>query len=371
MRVLIISSYAPEVLTFRGDMILEMIKNGHEVLVAAPEHKTEASYLESELQVKYKQIYMKRTGRNPFQDIIALFSIVRLMKQEQPEVVMTYTIKPVIYGSIACRILKIRESFAMLSGLGSVTRGVGIKGALIRFLVNLQYKVALKGCKKVFFQNNDDRDEFLKLGLVKKENTVLINGSGVNIERFKYEPLPADNVFIFVGRLLKDKGIQEYCQAARIVRAKYKDAQFLVLGPKDSNPSAISDNFLNDYIDEGSISYLGYTHDVRPYLKQARVFVLPSYHEGTSRATLEAMATGRPILTTDAPGCRETVIDGHNGFLVPVRDSESLANKMMWMIENPPEVDKMGAESYIICKNRFDVRKVNEVILKTMSLERR
>lgn len=368
MKILIISSYAPEVITFRGDMILEMKNKGHEILVAAPESGGIVAEVQNKIGVRYYSIYMNRTGKNPFQDIKTLCDIIKLIKKTKPDYVFTYTIKPVIYGGLASRISRINNTYAMMSGLGSVSRSITLKESIIKQIVNIQYRVALKEYKKVFFQNMDDRNEFIKLNLVKKDNTAIVNGSGVNLDRFRYEDMPNNNIFIFVGRLLKDKGIKEYFEAARIVKRKHKDAVFYVLGPRDSNPTAISDKIIDEYIRDGSIEYLGSTKDVRPFLKSSRVFVLPSYHEGTSRATLEAMATGRPIITTDAPGCRETVVDGVNGFLVPVKDPNALAQKMMWMIENKDKTKEMGFESFKICQEKYDVKKVNEIILNTMNL---
>ncbi|NLE06373.1 MAG: glycosyltransferase family 4 protein [Crenarchaeota archaeon] len=368
MKILIISSYAPEVITFRGDMILEMKNKGHEVLVAAPELGDVVEKIQNKIGVKYHKIYMNRTGKNPFQDIKTLYDIIKLIKKTKPDYVFAYTIKPVIYGGIASRITRITNAYAMMSGLGSVSRSSTLKENIIKQIINIQYRTALKGYKKIFFQNTDDRSEFIKLNFIKKENTVMINGSGVNLERFRFKDMPVDNIFIFVGRLLKDKGIREYLEAARIVKKTYKDAVFYVLGPKDSNPSAISEKIIDEYIRDGSIEYLGATNDVRPYLKISKIFVLPSYHEGTSRATLEAMATGRPIITTDAPGCRETVVDGKNGFLVPVKDSATLAQKMIWMIENKEKAEEMGFESFKMCQEKYDVKKVNTIILNTMNL---
>lgn len=217
-------------------------------------------------------------------------------------------------------------------------------------------------------QLRDDKSEFINNGLLGKEKAVIINGSGVNLEKFKPVKLPQENTFLFIGRLIKDKGIMEYLEACKIVKTKYYDVRCLLVGPYDSNPSALKPEELKPYIDGEIIEYFGEKKDVRPFIAQCSTYVLPSYHEGTPKTVLEAMAMGRPIITTDAPGCRETVIDGLNGFLVPVKDSEKLARKMIWMIEHKEEVEKMGQESRKICEEKFDVNKVNEVILKTMGL---
>ncbi len=228
--------------------------------------------------------------------------------------------------------------------------------------------MALRLSKKTFFQNKDDAKEFLKLGLVRKGNVKIVNGSGVNMEIFAPMPMPKEQIFLLIGRVLRDKGILEYIQAARKVKSVYPRARFQIIGQFDINPSSIKIQDLQPYIQDGSIEYLGAINDVRPFLAKSFVYVLPSYREGTPRSVLEAMATGRPIITTDAPGCRETVIHGVNGFLVPIKDVNTLAEKMLWMIENSEEAEKMGKESLRICKEKYDVKKVNESIIKTMNL---
>jgi glycosyltransferase involved in cell wall biosynthesis len=196
----------------------------------------------------------------------------------------------------------------------------------------------------------------------------MVKGSGVNMDKFKNKPIQDYPVFLFVGRLIRDKGVLEYIEAAKLVKRRYPEAKIQIVGYFDTNPTAISPKEFHSYLDNGMIEYLGATDDVRPFLEKSSVFVLPSYHEGIPKSVLEAMAMGRPIITTDAPGCKETVLEGVNGFLVPVKDSEKLAEKMIWMIENKDKAIKMGQQSVRICKENFDVKKVNEVLLKTMNL---
>ncbi|QDY44836.1 glycosyltransferase family 4 protein [Planococcus glaciei] len=196
----------------------------------------------------------------------------------------------------------------------------------------------------------------------------MINGSGVNLNNFEKQPLPKQPIFLFVGRIIKDKGVTEYLEAAEMVKSKYPNSRIQLVGYFDTNPTAIKKEVISDYVDRGIIEYLGATDDVRPYLKECSIYVLPSYHEGTPKSVLEAMATGRPIITTNAPGCKETVVEGVNGFLVPVKNSSKLAEKMIWMIENQDNIEKMGNKSLEICRDKFDVRKVNKTILSTMKL---
>lgn len=368
MKVMVLSSYAPTLLFFREDMMLAMKNNGHEVIAVAPEPEKEWAERFEEIGIKYKSISkVERTGTNPIKDILGFFSILRVIKSEKPDKIFTYQAKTVIYGAIAARLSGEKEIYAMMGGLGSVFRNDG-KKSTTKEILKMEYKVAFALYKKIFFQNVDDYELMLKENLITPNQTQIINGSGVNLDKFIEKPLPVEPVFLFVGRIIRDKGVIEYIEAAKIVNGKYPGVKIQIVGYFDTNPTSIKKEEIQKYIDDGTIEYLGETNDVRPFLEKCSVYVLPSYHEGTPKSVLEAMATGRPIITTDAPGCRETVIDGVNGFLVPVMDSEALAEKMIWMIENKKEAEKMGQESLRICKEKFDVNKVNEVILKTMKL---
>lgn len=349
-------------------MIQEMVQRGNKVIAVAPESSNGWSDQIAELGADYVSAYVDRTGTNPINDLKSFLALYRVLKQERPDVVFAYHAKTNIHGSIAARLCRVPSVNVLLAGLGSAFHGVGFKNWILRTILCTQYRIALKGCDHVFFQNTDDLNAFLELGLVSEEQTSIINGSGVNLDYFSPQKIPADYSFLFVGRLLKDKGIMEYMEAARVVKKRFPGAHFRIVGPLDSNPTAIGLDQMQPYIDDKSVEYLGSTDDVRPYLKECTVFVLPSYHEGTPKSVLEAMAVGRPILTTDAPGCRETVVDGVNGLLVPAGDSGELAKKMMWFIENRHEVELMGKESLRICREKYDVRKVNSVLLNTMGV---
>lgn len=369
MKVMVLSSYAPTLFFFREDMMAAMIKNGHEVIAAAPESEKEWGKKFENHNIKYVSIKgIERTGSNPTKDILGFISILKAIIKEKPDKIIAYQAKTIAYGCIAAKILKVKEIYALMGGLGSVIRNKS-KRSFARDILKMEYRVAFNFCNNVFFQNKDDCREAIKHGLINNEKIVMINGSGVNLEKFTEKKIPIEPIFLFVGRILKDKGVNEYIQAAKIVKEKYPNARMQILGSFDSNPTAMKKNELNKYVENEIIEYLGSTDDVRPFLEKCRFFVLPSYHEGTSKSMLEAMATGRPIITTDAPGCRETVIDGLNGILVPVANSEKLAEKMIWIMENSTEAERMGQEGLRICKSKYDVRKVNEVILKTMNLK--
>jgi glycosyltransferase involved in cell wall biosynthesis len=255
----------------------------------------------------------------------------------------------------------------MITGLGYSFLGRGIKSKLLQFVVCILYRVALKKNKNVFFQNPDDLELFVDRKLVRYEQAVLIAGSGINLNQFTVTKIftkPA--IFLLVARLLKDKGILEYVEAARHIKAKYPKAVFQLLGPFDNNPSSISKSKILEWDHEGVIDYLGETKDVRPFISKSNIFVLPSYREGTPRSTLEAMAMGRPVITTDVPGCRETVINGQNGFLVPSKNIESLVKAMEYFLINFESIPQMGTNSRKLVELKFNVHKVNMIIIRAI-----
>ena len=368
-RILIVSHYARSLINFRGEMIKWMAGLGHEVFAAAPEagfsKKLEA------IGATYLQYPLQRTGLNPLQDLRSLLALIRMMKKIKPDIVLSYAIKPVIYGSLAARLAGIKNIFSMITGLGFVFISGGVKQKALQSIVGLMYKTAFKGNRAVFFQNPDDEKLIKDLGIIKnKTKTVLINGSGVDVDKY-YFALPCKQPlsFLLIARLIWDKGIGEFVEAARLIKNKYQGVTFSLLGPYDSNPAAIKPDDVSAWVKKGIVEYLGSTDDVRPYIADASVYVLPSYREGTPRSVLEAMSMGRPIITTDAPGCRETVENGVNGFLVSVKSTHVLAEVMEKFIRNPDMIEQMGVESRRIAKEKYDVHKVNKVILSTMGLE--
>ena len=379
-KILIIGGNAYSLVHFRGDMIKSMVEEGHEVFAMAPETDLEGdaaavmtrsiSTQLSSLGVPFLPIPLNRTGINPLRDLYTIYYFIKKMKELKPDVVLSYTMKPVIYGSIAAKLAGVENVFSMITGLGYVFIGETLRQRLLSKIVISLYKIALKFNNKIYFMNPDDLVLFKKLNILSDiQKTVLINGSGVNIDRYAYVKPKTDKiVFLIIARLLWDKGIGEFVSAARLLKKKYPDVSWRIVGPFDNNPSSIKRTDIQKWQDEGLIDYLGPTEDVRPYIAECSVYVLPSYREGTPRSVLEAMSMGRPIITTDAPGCRETVVDGVNGFLVPVRDSEKLAKTMEKFIHNIGLIKELGAKSREIAEQRYDVNKVNRSILDTMGL---
>ncbi|WCM14578.1 glycosyltransferase family 4 protein [Priestia filamentosa] len=368
MKVLVISPKNKTLFNFRGDLIKRIIEKGHEVTAIGPD-KTFIDDVLS-LGVKFIEVPFSKDNTSIMGDLKYYRQLKKIIKQECPDVVFNYTIKPVIYGSLAARHSGIKRIYPMVTGLGRVYASNNFKARILRLVTGGLYKYALKGCNRVIFQNTDDLNKFVKLKYVSSEKVVRVDGSGVNMERFSVNALPSENTFLMIARIIKEKGIFEYAEAARIVKKKYPDARFLLLGGYDNSMGAIKPEEIQPYIEDGSIEYLGETKNVVPYLEKARVFVLPTYYrEGLPRTILEAMAMARPIITTDWPGCRDAVTHNVNGLLVNPQDSKDLADKMIHIIANPIQAQQMSKKSLILCQEKYDVNIVNGKMLDIMSIK--
>ena len=303
-------------------------------------------------------------------DVRTVRALTALYREIQPDVVLTYTIKPVIYGSLAARLAGVPRVCSMITGLGYSFGTTTWRQRALNPIVRSLFRLALARNEIVFFQNPDDLRQFVESGLANDHQAVLVNGSGIDLAHFSVAPLPEGApVFLLSARLIWEKGVGEYVEAARTLKAEYPAARFRLLGPLDPNPAAVSRAQLDAWRAEGVIEYLGFADDVRPAIAAASVFVLPSsYREGTPRSVLEALAMGRAVITTDAPGCRETVKRGENGFLVPTKDSRALADAMETFLRDPGLVRRMGARSRAIAEEKYDVHLVNQVMMRAMRL---
>lgn len=370
MKFLLLASYPDSIINFRGNLIDELCRHGFKVHVVAPGLSSNTA-VNSELQgrgVVTHDIYLRRTGMNPVSDIRTLVSLLYLLFLIRPDYFLCYTIKPVIYGLIASSILRIKHRYALITGLGYAFQGSGQRG-VIGFLVKKLYSYALRNTNKVFFQNPDDEVLFRKLNILHKNtSSFVVNGSGVDTVHFQVVPLPDKIQFLLIARLLGDKGVREYVEAARVIRLNNPEVTFSLVGWIDDNPDAISPHELDKWVEEGVINYVGRLNDVRTAIAASSVYVLPSYREGTPRTVLEAMSMGRAVITTDAPGCRETVNDGDNGFLVPVKSVTGLVNAINNFISNPSIIRMMGQRSREIIEDKYDVNKVNAVMLREMGI---
>jgi len=370
MRVLVLGGFADSLINFRGELLREFRRCGCEVIACAPNASAEVRQALGRMGVEYRHVPLSRAGLDPRQDIASVRQLRRLFGELKPDLFLGYTIKPVIYGSLAAAHAGVPGIYSMITGLGSTFSGSGVKGGLIRRLVVFLYRRALRHNAKVFFQNPDDVALFSRLGILKSgDHAVQIPGSGVDVHEFQPAPFPQEVSFLLTARLLRQKGVAEYAEAARLIRQRHPHVRFRLAGWLDENPNSISADELQVWVDEGTIEYLGRLDDVRPALADSSVFVLPSYYrEGIPRTLLEALAMGRPLITTDSPGCRLTVNDGENGYLVPARDAHALAEVIERFIEKPEMVAKMGAAARRLAEEYFDVRIVNRIILKTMGV---
>ena len=368
MKIAVLSSFTTSLFWFRIDMMQAFRKAGYEVLAVGDGPEEEWSRKFADLGIRYRQIPVQRNGTNPIRDLTTLRALLRLLKEEKPDKIFAYQAKTVIYGGIAARVRGIREFYPLIAGVGSVFLGGGFKQKLIRSILVAEYRLGMGHAPKIFFQNQDDLKVFTDAKILPRHKAVMIHGSGVNVEKFTPTPLPEKPGFLCISRLIRDKGVWEYLEAARKLRAKRPEARCVLVGPFDTNPSAIKPEDLQPYIDDGSVEYVGEQKDVQPFLRSCTAYVLPSYHEGTPKTVLEAMACGRPTITTDAPGCRETVTDGVNGYLVPVKDVDAIVTAMERILDDPANAQRMAHEARRIAEDRYDVHKVNASICRTMGI---
>ncbi len=348
-------------------MIRDLVALGYEVHVSAPHIDSKAYAAIDAMGAHPHSLQLDRTGLNPIADLRYFREMLALIRGVKPGLVVNYTIKPNIWGSFAARLIGVPVC-SMVTGLGYVMiEGAGFKRRLVQGVAKRLYAAALAGNRVVIFQNDDDVRDFVRRGIVSREKVRTIRGSGVNLAHFSPRPLPPEPVFLMIARLLKTKGVSEYVEAAKATKQRHPHARFLLVGMPDNGPDGISASETGDWQKNG-IEYLGPQSDVRSAIASASVYVLPSYREGTPRSVLEAMAMGRPILTTDVPGCRETVRPGENGLLVPARDSTALRDAMIHMVSAADERAEMGRVSLEMARELFDVSKVNLELFRHLSL---
>lgn len=366
MRIIVVSPKNKTVFNFRGDLIKDMIAAGHEVMVIGPNR----DFLEDIMALgvsEFIEVPLVKDNTSVFGDLAYMKALRHVFLEKRPDMVFSYTIKPVIYGSLAARSAKVKNIYAMVTGLGRVYASGGLKTRIIRILTKILYKNAFRACDKVIFQNSDDIDQFVADKYLPAEKCEKVNGSGVNMARFEKTELPEEPIFLMVSRIIREKGVFEYCEAARAVKRIHPEARFILLGGFDKSIGAIKPEDIEEYIKDGVIEFPGEVKDPVAFYQKASVFVLPSYYrEGLPRTILEAMSCGRAIITTDWPGCREPIRSGENGYLIPVKDSAALAEKMTALTENSALLADMANRAYLDCKEKYDVSVVNSQMKKIM-----
>jgi glycosyltransferase involved in cell wall biosynthesis len=364
-RVVIALNLAWNLVNFRAGLIRALVAEGYEVVAVAP-HDEYAPRLAA-LGCRFVPLPMDNQGTHPGRDLLLLWRFYRLLRRERPAVYLGYTVKPNVYGSLAAHGLGI-PVVNNIAGLGAVF----IRNSPVTRVVRGLYRLALSRSRRVFFQNDEDREMFVEGGLVRPHVTGRVPGSGIDLGRFAPAALPVGESgrvrFLLIARMLWDKGVGEYVAAARTLRQRYPDAEFYLLGFLDvQNPAAISREQMDEWVAEGVVTYLGVSDDVREQIAEADCVVLPSYREGTPRTLLEAAAMARPLVATDAVGCREVLDDGVNGYLCKVKDADDLAEKMERMIELSAEArTAMGLRGREKVEREFDERFVIEAYLKAI-----
>lgn len=368
MKFILISPKNRTAYNFRGDLIKDIIAKGYEVIVTGP-NKDGVDKIE-ELGARFIEVPMNKNGLNPVADLKYLWQLRAIMKKEKVDVSLGYTIKPFLYGAIAAKLAGVKNINSMVAGAGYLFASHTAKAKIIRFLTFPLYKIGFGCANHVIFQNIDDLNEFAEKGLVKRGKCRVVNGSGVNMTKYVPAPYPEKPSFFFLGRLVHSKGGMDFTKAAKLVKDEYPEARFMILGKLEKNlPDAILPDELMPYVDDGTVELFPETDNIPQYYAMTSVFVLPTaYREGTPRVILEAMASARAIITTNTPGCKETVVEGENGFFVPTHNPDMLAKKMMIFISNPRKVAECGAKSYEICENKYEVSIINKRMLEIMSI---
>jgi glycosyltransferase involved in cell wall biosynthesis len=369
-RLGLISSLASSLAHFRGPLIAEMARRGIKVYALAPDYDAKTRAAVEALGAIPVDYSMSRAGMNPVRDLADLVRLSLQLRRLELDCVFCYFIKPVIYGTLAATFAGVRRRFATIEGAGYVFTDSArptFKRKLLRAFVVRLYRAALSQTERVFMLNRDDRQLFVDERMVAPHKVQSLSGIGLELDHYTAaSPVTEPVRFLLIGRLLREKGVYDFIEAARIVKRTHPQARFCLLGSGDANPGAIPEREAEGWVAEGLIEWPGQVPDVREWIARSSVFVLPSYREGLPRSTQEAMAMGRPVITTDVPGCRETVEHGVNGLMVPVRDPASLAAAMVTFIEQPALIARMGEQGRRMAEERFDVRKINALILDTM-----
>jgi glycosyltransferase involved in cell wall biosynthesis len=373
MKIALVGTTAACVLGFRASLIRALVSQGHDVYAFALDYcpvTRDKIYSLGATPVDYT---FNRAGLNPMSDIVNTFRLFRIVKRLEPELVFSYFAKPVIFATLASRLAGVRRCVGMLEGLGYIftdqPHGLTLKLKVLRFIQSHLYRLAFPHLERLVFLNPDDPKDLLDKYRLRVKNVTVLGGIGLDLDYYPFSvPVLSPISFIFVGRLLAEKGIHQYVAAARSVKAKYPDVSFTLLGGVDEdNPGGLKQAELDSLISADIVTHVGWVENVSEWLARSSVFVLPSYREGLPRSTQEAMAMGRPVITTDVPGCRDTVEHGRNGFLIEPWSATALAEKMIYFIEHPEAIEVMGLESYTIAQERYDATKVNAQLMEYFS----
>lgn len=360
-KILILANNDLGLYKFRKELIQELINQGNHIYISLP--NGDLIKLLLDMGCTFINTYVDRRGINPITDIKLIVNYIRMLKKIKPDMVITYTIKPNIYGGIASRVTKTKYAIN-ITGLGTAFQKDGVLKNIIIFL----YKLSCRKAKMVFFENKDNRRIFIQSKIVKEENTCKLNGAGVNLEEYEFCEYPKYNStlrFLFIGRVMKEKGINELIETAYQIKAKYDNVIFDIVGPLEDDYKDCIDELQNNKV----INYYGYQSDIKPFIKNAHCFVLPSYHEGMANTLLECGAMGRPLITSNIHGCKEAVKEGETGYLVKPKDSKDLYNKLEKFIRLSYEDKiKFGKLSRKYIEDKFDKKMVVKATISKLKV---
>jgi glycosyltransferase involved in cell wall biosynthesis len=370
-KVIFVGPNLRSIINFRKELIDKILECGHEVIVIASNENLDATHVDclKKIGVEFMGYPLNRSGLNVFFDLYSLFTLYKILIVKKPEVVLAFTIKSVIWVGLISHFFRSFKFFALITGLGYAFNSDSLLSGPLKKIASSLYRISLIRSKGVIFQNIDDLNYFSNEKIICKSKSHKVSGSGVNLNFFEYKALPKSELnFLMVARLLHSKGVLEYCYAAEIMKKKNPELRFSILGGFDPSPDGIKREIIDNFSESGVVEFIGEVNDVRPYIESCHIFVLPSYHEGLPRSTLEAMAMGRPIITTNVSGCRDTVINGDNGYLVEPRDINSLVCGIELILSNKSGLVRMGHKSRRLAVEVFDSRLVNIDMINIMNL---
>lgn len=356
-------------LNFRKELIQDLVKQGHEVTCLAQGYTDEEKEIIASWGAVAIESPLNAKGLNPFSDVLAVMKLRKFLKQKNIDILFCFFAKPVIFGGLSAWLARVPRIVGMIEGLGNTftdhKEKASKKTAIIKKLQVLLYKLSLPKLSYLIFLNQDDKANLLEAYRIKPKQVTVLGGIGLDIDQFSYQAINNQEIsFLFIGRLLKEKGVFDYLEAAGKVKKLYPKVKFYLLGGFDTeNPFALKQHELETHLNSDVVIYPGHVDNVSEWIVKSSVFVLPSYREGMPRSTQEAMAIGRPVITTDVPGCRETVVNGVNGFLVPPFSPNKIVKKMLFFIEHPEKITEMGLKSREMAEQKYDVHVVNKRLI--------
>ena len=365
-RFVIFASDPGSVLNFRKELMLALIDNGFNLHLICPEINESSKLVKfcNSNNINFSEIKMNRYSTNIFTEAFLLIRLFFLINKLSPTIILSYTLKPNLYGMLVSVLLGVKNKFVLITGLGYMFRSD--KTSYLKKFFFWVYKKFITKADCIFFQNKDDLETFKNLGFIgNNQETTLVPGSGVNLNHFSYSNLPVNDrlSFLMISRLLIDKGVLEYLDAAKYFMYSHPYITFKLLGWTEKSTNSISNKAFNEIKKQNNLELIEKVDDVRPIIRSSHVLVHPSYHEGMPRSVLESMSIGRPIITTDAPGCRDSIIDGYNGFIVKARDASALIEAISKIIHTPNLLKKMSLNSRQLAEKQFDVRLVNKLMI--------